>query len=69
MDPQHRLLLSTAAELLSPHLPAPQRQAAACLPADATGVYVGISWNEYSGMAKAQGASMGPYAAQGAVLR
>jgi acyl transferase domain-containing protein len=63
MDPQHRLLLEAAAHLI------PTPGATHHLDLAGAGVFVGISWSEYSAICKAHGAEGGPYAAQGAVLR
>lgn len=63
MDPQHRLLLEAAAHLL------PAAGSKSHLDVQGAGVFVGISWSEYSALCKAHGAEGGPYAAQGAVLR
>ena len=60
MDPQHRMLLESAGQLLSP--------SGLELESSGFGVFVGISWSEYSGICKSHGAASGPYAAQGAVL-
>ncbi|KAL6765561.1 polyketide synthase [Haematococcus lacustris] len=62
-DPQHRLLLEGAAELLPAALAANTRITTAT-----AGVFVGISWCEYHQLSVAHGVAEGPYAAQGAVL-
>jgi hypothetical protein len=62
MDPQHRLLLASAGQLLAmPDAFAVQRVAN-------TGVFVGISWTEYHTLSKACGQPVGANTAQGAVL-
>lgn len=62
MDPQHRLLLASAGQLLTtPDAFAVQRVAD-------TGVFVGISWTEYHTLSKACGQPVGANTAQGAVL-
>lgn len=77
MDPQHRLLLASAAQLLA----TPGAFAAAdgssgsnggssdgLAPMSDTGVFVGISWTEYHEVSKACGQPVGASTAQGAVL-
>lgn len=61
MDPQHRLLLEAAGQLL----PAAQDSGSA---SRQTGVFVGISWTEYAQLAAAHGLPLSTYSAQGAVL-
>jgi len=67
MDPQHRILLESAGQLLT-----------SCSPAATssggggnwlhTGVFVGISWTEYHKLSQLHGVAATPYSAQGAVL-
>lgn len=71
MDPQHRVLLASAAQLLS----SPGAYAAAGDSSQSlqqavsdTGVFVGISWTEYHALSKACGQPVGANTAQGAVL-
>jgi hypothetical protein len=65
MDPQHRLLLASAAQLLA--TPNAFAAAGSQLLSD-TGVFVGISWTEYHALSKACGQPVGANTAQGAVL-
>lgn len=62
-DPQHRLLLASAAQLLA----TPGAFAAAGSMSD-TGVFIGISWTEYHQLSKTCGQPVGASTAQGAVL-
>lgn len=67
MDPQHRLLLASAGQLLA----MPGAFAAAgstSQQVSGTGVFVGISWTEYHALSKACGQPVGANSAQGAVL-
>ncbi|KAI8473975.1 MAG: polyketide synthase [Monoraphidium minutum] len=68
-DPQHRLLLESAGQLLagSP-LAGAGAGGGAGGAARGTGVFVGISWTEYHRLAQAHGAPQSSYTAQGAVL-
>jgi acyl transferase domain-containing protein len=84
-DPQHRTLLEGALQLLLPLRakcsgdPSHQmRGSGTSTVFDSMGVYVGVSWTEYHTLAKAavghqagrsRSLALGPYAAQGAVLR
>jgi hypothetical protein len=61
MDPQHRLLLTAAGELLA------DRDALVGGRSD-MGVFVGISWTEYIQLRAMHGVPVGTYTAQGAVL-
>lgn len=62
-DPQHRLLLEGAAELLATDSASLRHDAAFDM-----GVYVGISWTEYHRLASLHNSPVVPYSAQGAVL-
>jgi hypothetical protein len=66
MDPQHRLLLASAAQLLA--TPNAFAAAAGSRSLSDTGVFVGISWTEYHALSKACGQPVGAHTAQGAVL-
>jgi len=71
MDPQHRLLLASAAQLLATPGVFAAAGGASGLPQQQlfnTGVFVGISWTEYHGLSKACGQPVGANTAQGAVL-
>jgi hypothetical protein len=71
MDPQHRVLLASAAQLLnSPGAFAAARGSSQSLQhaVSDTGVFVGISWTEYHALSKACGQPVGANTAQGAVL-
>lgn len=63
MDPQHRLLLEGAAQLLGPVGRGSDQELLSGM-----GVFVGISWTEYHALARAHGVPLGTYTAQGAVL-
>lgn len=72
-DPQHRLLLEAAAQLLAVAGSAPVAAPGSGLVAEGVqmsdaGVFVGISWTEYHRIAAAHGVQIGTYSAQGAVL-
>jgi acyl transferase domain-containing protein len=73
MDPQHRLLLTSSAQLLAGHgITASGGTAAAAAGAglaDSASVFVAVSWSEYHAICKSHGVQLGPYAAQGAVIR
>jgi acyl transferase domain-containing protein len=72
MDPQHRLLLASAAQLLAatgaPSLQGSSGRAVHQRVVEDTGVFVGISWTEYHTLSKACGQPVGANTAQGAVL-
>jgi hypothetical protein len=71
MDPQHRVLLASAAQLLnSPGAYAAAGDSRKSLQqaVSDTGVFVGISWTEYHALSKACGQPVGANTAQGAVL-
>lgn len=68
MDPQHRLLLASAGQLLAtPGAFAPAGSSVSQQMAG-TGVFVGISWTEYHTLSKVCGQPVGASTAQGAVL-
>jgi hypothetical protein len=70
MDPQHRLLLESASELMVASRG--QQQHSGSPGTTSVGVFMGISWTEYYRLAEMHagpGGSAGPYSAQGAVLR
>ncbi len=74
MDPQHRLLLAGAAQLLGSGPGAAAGTGAGGTSStgagigDATGVFVGISWTEYLRLSAQHGQPVSTYTAQGAVL-
>ena len=67
MDPQHRLLLESASELMSADRHG--RTGSTAGAGAGVGVFIGISWTEYHRLGEAHLGPGGPYAAQGAVLR
>lgn len=72
-DPQHRLLLASAAQLLStPGAFSPGSSGSTAAGSQRslsdTGVFVGISWTEYYQLGRTLGQPMGANSAQGAVL-
>lgn len=74
MDPQHRLLLASAAQLLAtPGAFTNSTQTSTISSGDVvrvsdTGVFIGISWTEYHQLARVCGQPVGANTAQGAVL-
>lgn len=73
MDPQHRLLLASAAQLLAaPGSPTDSVVAGkgtnVQLGQNDTGVFIGISWTEYHQLGRMCGQPLGANSAQGAVL-
>jgi hypothetical protein len=66
MDPQHRLLLASAGQLLA--TPGAFAGSSVAQQMAGTGVFVGISWTEYHTLSKACGQPVGANTAQGAVL-
>jgi hypothetical protein len=71
MDPQHRLLLEAAGELLAGPAAGAGLAAAAAGSGGVlgrAGVYLGLSWTEYHQLGRAHGVGSSTYSAQGAVL-
>ena len=70
MDPQHRLLLAGAGQLLTADMGGQGvgQDAAVLGTRGDVGVFVGISWTEYSQLGAMHGVPVGTYSAQGAVL-
>lgn len=69
MDPQHRLLLESASELVTVDRRGHTGVGASTGAGAGVGVFIGISWTEYHRLGEAHLGPGGPYAAQGAVLR